>query len=243
MINDKRKIELETFLKSVELNCDLNNLNIALTHSSFCNENNLPFDLCNERLEFLGDAVLKLTISNFLYEKYPTYHEGELSSIRSIVVSDKTLEKIARKINLQKFIILGKAEESTGGRERSSTIACAFEALLGATYLSGNLPQIKIFIEKLFEEEINFVDKEGLKINPKAMLQEHLQSISNDLPEYILTKQEGPPHNRKFYIDVYFRGDFLASGEGMSKKDAQKNAAQKACQNLGLIEKKENKNV
>ena len=243
MINDKRKIELETFLKSVELNCDLENLNIALTHSSFCNENNLQFDLCNERLEFLGDAVLKLTISNFLYQKYPNYHEGELSSIRSIVVSDKTLEKIARKINLQKFIILGKAEESTGGRERSSTIACAFEALLGAIYLSGNLPQIKIFIEKLFEEEINFVDQEGLKINPKAMLQEYLQSITNDLPEYILTKQEGPPHNRKFYIDVYFKGDFLASGEGMSKKEAQKNAAQKACQNLGLTEKKENKNV
>jgi len=243
MISEERKTELETFLKSVDLECDLENLNIALTHSSFCNENNLPFLECNERLEFLGDAVLKLVISNFLYQKYPEYHEGELSYIRSIVVSDKTLDKLARGINLQKFIVLGKAEESAGGRSRSSTIACAFEALLGAVYLSGNLAQIKVFLEKLFEEEINFVDKEGLKINPKALLQEYLQSISTSLPEYVLTKQEGPPHKRTFYVDVLFKGEFLASGVGMSKKEAQKEAAQKACKNLGLIDEKEKENV
>ena len=243
MISENRKTELETFLKSVDLECDLENLDIALTHSSFCTENNLPFEGCNERLEFLGDAVLKLVISNFLYKKYPEYHEGELSSIRSIVVSDKTLDKIARGINLQKFIVLGKAEEATGGRNRSSTIACAFEALLGAVYLSGNLHQIKEFLEKLFSDEIDFVDREGLKVNPKAMLQEYCQSISNDLPEYVLTKQEGPPHNRTFYVDVYFRDDFLASGVGMSKKDAQKEAAHKACEKLGLIKNKEEDNV
>jgi len=98
-------------------------------------------------------------------------------------------------------------------------------------------------LENLFEEEINFVDKEGLKINPKALLQEYLQSISTSLPEYVLTKQEGPPHKRTFYVDVLFKGEFLASGVGMSKKEAQKEAAQKACKNLGLIDEKEKENV
>ncbi len=239
MMNKQRKEQLKDFLKKVNLDCDLEQLNIALTHSSYCNENGKPFVECNERLEFLGDAVLKLVISNYLYKTFPEYKEGDMSFIRSTVVSDETLEKIARTINLQDYLLIGKAEESTGGRERSSTIACAFEALLGALYLSEKLNEITIFFEKLFKEEIEFVDKEGLKINPKAMLQEHLQSISNDLPEYILTKQVGPPHKRIFYVDVLFQGDLLASGEGLTKKAAQKLAAERACIKLGLIGNKE----
>jgi len=242
MMNETRKQQLNELLTSLNLECDYEQLNIALTHSSFCNENNLPFIECNERLEFLGDAVLKLVISDYLYKRFPEYHEGDLSFIRSTVVSDETLDKIAENINLKKYIVLGKAEESTGGRDRSSTIACAFEAFLGALYLSGKISDIKRLLEKLFDDEITFVDKEGLKINPKAMLQEYLQSISNDLPEYLLTKQEGPPHNRTFYVDVMFQDKFLASGIGMSKKAAQKDAAQKACERLGLIDNKENVN-
>ena len=241
MINKERTEQLNKFLKSVDLTCDLEMLNIALTHSSYCHENGLDFSLCNERLEFLGDAVLKLIISNYLYTIFPEYHEGDMSFIRSTVVSDETLNKIAQGINLQEYLLLGKAEESTGGREKSSTIACAFEALLGALYLSGKLEDAKIFLKKLFENEIDYVDREGLKINPKAMLQEHLQSFSTDLPEYIVTKQEGPPHNRTFYIDVVFNGDLLASGVGSSKKAAQKEAAHKACIELGLIDLKETK--
>ncbi len=242
MMNEKRIAQLKKFLNEVNLNCDLTQLNIALTHSSYCNENGKPFTECNERLEFLGDAVLKLIISNYLYKLFPEYKEGDMSFIRSTVVSDETLEQIARSINLQNYLLIGKAEETTGGRERSSTIACAFEALLGALYLSDKLNDIVIFLEKLFEKEIHYVDKAGLKINPKAMLQEHLQSISNDLPEYILTKQEGPPHNRTFYVDVLFQGELLASGIGLTKKAAQKYAAEKACIKLGLIEYKGNSN-
>ena len=127
MINKERTEQLNKFLKSVDLTCDLEMLNIALTHSSYCHENGLDFSLCNERLEFLGDAVLKLIISNYLYTIFPEYHEGDMSFIRSTVVSDETLNKIAQGINLQEYLLLGKAEESTGGREKSSTIACAFE--------------------------------------------------------------------------------------------------------------------
>lgn len=235
MISQERLEQLNEFLASVNLSCDAENLNIALTHSSYCNENNLPFELCNERLEFLGDAVLKLVISNYLYKRFPEYKEGDLSQIRSIVVSDETLYKISEKINLKKYILLGDAEDSNGGRNRHSTIACAFEALLGALYLDNKLADAVTFLEKLFAEEITLVDKEGLKANPKAMLQEYYQTFSNNVPEYVLTKQEGPPHNRTFYVDVFFENEFLASGTGSTKKAAQKEAANKACELLGLL--------
>ena len=235
MITDKRKIQLQKFLNSVNLDCDLEYLDIALTHSSYCHENNLSYEICNERLEFLGDAVLKLVISDYLFNRFPDYHEGDLSQIRSTVVSDKTLEKLAKTIKLQDYIVLGQAEETNGGRKRSSTIACAFEAMLGAFYLDGKLNEIKSFLENIYEDEITFVDKEGLKANTKALLQEYFQTISNNLPEYVLQKQEGPPHNRTFFVDVYFENEFLASGKGSTKKDAQKNAAEKACQKLGLL--------
>ena len=235
MISQERLEQLNEFLASVNLSCDAENLNIALTHSSYCNDNNLPFELCNERLEFLGDAVLKLVISNYLYKRFPEYKEGDLSQIRSIVVSDETLYKISEKINLKKYILLGDAEDSNGGRNRHSTIACAFEALLGALYLDNKLADAVTFLEKLFAEEITLVDKEGLKANPKAMLQEYYQTFSNNVPEYVLTKQEGPPHNRTFYVDVFFENEFLASGTGSTKKAAQKEAANNACELLGLL--------
>ncbi len=235
MISAERLEQLNEFLKSVNLTCDADNLNIALTHSSYCYENDLPFELCNERLEFLGDAVLKLVISKYLYERFPNYHEGDMSQIRSNVVSDETLYKISEKINLKKYIQLGFAEDSNGGRNRHSTIACAFEALLGALYLDGKLDDAISFLQKLFEDEITAVDKEGIKANTKALLQEYYQAFSNSVPEYVLTKQEGPPHNRTFYVDVFFENEYLASGTGTTKKAAQKDAAHNACEKLGLL--------
>lgn len=243
MIKPEREEQLKEFLASIKIDVPLENVNVALTHSSFCHENNISYDYCNERLEFLGDAVLKLTISDYLYKRFPNYNEGELSQIRASVVSDNTLDRLARKINLQKYLILGDAEERNKGRQRSSTIACAFEAFLGALYLENKLLEAKQFIEELFEEEITAVDIDSAKANYKALLQEHFQMTSTSVPEYVLTKQEGPPHNRTFYVDVYFENEFLASGVGLSKKAAQKEAAQLACEKLGLIEKKENENV
>lgn len=235
MISQERREQLNEFLNSVNLTCDAELLDVALTHSSYCSENNLPFELCNERLEFLGDAVLKLVISKYLYERFPRYHEGDMSQIRSIVVSDESLYQISEKINLKKYIRLGSGEEANGGRNRHSTIACAFEALLGALYSDGKLPDIINFLQNLFEDEITSVDKEGIKSNTKALLQEYYQTYSNNVPEYILTRQEGLPHNRTFYVDVLFEGEYLASGKGTTKKSAQKDAAQKACEKLGLL--------
>ena len=235
MITKEREQELKELLLALNIECNIEDLNTALTHSSFCKENNLPYTLCNERLEFLGDAVLKITISNFLYKKYPNYNEGALSQIRSCVVSDETLNKIAKEIKLAKYIILGYAEEHNRGRNRSSTIACAFEAMLGAFYLSGKLNETQILIEKLFEKTIDEVNADDAKSNYKALLQEHVQTYSNNVPEYILTKQEGPPHNRTFYVDVFFEDEFLASGIGSTKKAAQKEAAKLACQKIGLL--------
>ena len=235
MITQKRTEELNELLNILKIDCNRNDLDVALTHSSFCKENNLPYDLCNERLEFLGDAVLKITISNFLYKKYPNYNEGALSQIRSCVVSDETLNKIAKGINLAKYIILGHAEEHNKGRHRSSTVACAFEAMLGAFYLSGKLPETQLLIEKLFENIIEEVNADSAKSNYKALLQEYFQVYSNNVPEYVLTRQEGPPHNRTFYVDVFFEEEFLASGTGSTKKAAQKEAAKLACKKIGLL--------
>ena len=164
----------------MEENCSilLNNLNIdcdaeyiikqALTHSSFCNELELSKEYCNERLEFLGDAVLKIIVSEYLYNQYPSYDEGHLSKIRSVVISDEVLEKIAREINLQEFLILGKNEEKNGGRERSSTIACAFEALLGGLFLAGKYDDAKKLVLDLLKDEIEETDFKGELNNFKA---------------------------------------------------------------------------
>ena len=243
MIEPNRIKQLKEFLDSIDIKIPLENVNIALTHSSFCRENNFPYELCNERLEFLGDAVLKIIISDYLYKRFPSYNEGDLSQIRSYIVSDETLDKIARKIKLPEYLILGYSEENNGGRWRSSTIACAFEAFLGALYLEDGLKQSYKLLEKLFDSEVTSVDADGAKSNYKALLQEYFQSISNSVPSYILTKQEGPPHNRTFYVDVFFENDFLASGSGVTKKTAQKEAAKKACAKLGLIKQQGENNV
>ena len=238
MLTVEREKKLKEFLSSVNIDAPLENIDIALTHSSFCHENNISYEFCNERLEFLGDSLLKLAVSNYLYNRFPDYNEGQLSQIRSCVVSDATLDKLARGLNLPEYLVLGVAEERNNGRWRSSTIACAFEAFLGALYVEGKIDEAIKFIEEVFADEITSVDIDDAKANYKALLQEYFQSGSINLPEYVLAKQEGPPHRRTFYIDLYFEGEFLSSGIGLSKKAAQKEAARLACEKLGLIKQK-----
>ena len=144
----------------------------ALTHSSFTKEKNLPYTQCYERLEFLGDAVLKLTISDVLFKMYPDYQEGELSKIRSIIVSDNTLADIARKNGLQDLIIMSKHEEKQGCRKLNSICACAFEATLGAYYLDGKYNELEKYIETTFKPYIIDVKDHFEKFNAKAVLQE-----------------------------------------------------------------------
>ncbi len=211
------------------------NLQIALTHPSYTTENNISYLKNYERLEFLGDAVLKLITSDLLYKKYPEYKEGKLSKIRSILVSDNTLATIAKDIKLQEKMILGKGEEHTGGRERESNIACTMEAILGAYYLDGKINYIERFLNENLLPLSNEIDMHFEKYNAKAVLQEYTQKENNTLPKYTTTNITGPMHNPKFEVEVSYNNKILAIGYGNNKKEAQQNGAYKACVKLGII--------
>lgn len=207
----------------------------AVTHPSFTKENNLSYDQSYERLEFLGDAVLKLTVSDVLYRKYPSSQEGEMSKIRSIVVSDATLSNIAKKIGLADLIIMAKHEEKQGCRKLESVCACAFEAVLGAYYLDGKFSELVRFIEDKFTPYIEDVENNFERFNAKAMLQEYTQSQTKETPVYSLVSETGPAHKKVFEVAVAYKNEVLATGVGKSKKDAEQQAAYNACEKLGVL--------
>lgn len=207
----------------------------ALTHSSYTKENNFSETECYERLEFLGDAVLKLTVSDVLFKRYPQAREGELSKIRSIVVSDNTLADIAKKNGLQDLIILGKHEEKQGCRNLNSICACVFEAVLGAYYLDGKFDEVVKYIEQTFTPYIKDVEEHFEKFNAKAILQEYTQSITKKTPDYRVVSENGPQHKKEFEVEVSYNGEVLAVEKGASKKEAEQKCAYSACKKLGII--------
>jgi ribonuclease-3 len=236
MFTDEREQELKSFLRDQRLKCNnLELLDMALTHSSFVNEYHLEEDSDYERLEFLGDAVLKLVISDYLFNIFPEYDEGRLSKVRSIVVSDTVLASFARKINLHYYIQIGPAEEKQGGRMRESTLACAFEAMLGALYLDGKLENLYSFLIDLASREVEFIDKNDVFYNPKAMLQEFTQEQYKILPLYETVSETGPAHDRTFAVQVKIKEQIVGQGQGKTKKEAQQKAAYDAIEKLGLI--------
>ncbi len=236
MLSESRIKELKTFLKSINFNStNYELIDKALTHTSYIFENHNSTHEHYERLEFLGDAVLKLAVSKYLFFKYRDYAEGQLTKIRGIIVSDEFLAKLAEQINLSKYLNLGPHEEKSGGRKRPSILACAFEALLGALYEDGHLKQIYTFLEDLYEDYVDEIDSNMCVYNVKALLQEYTQSKNKDLPEYIIVKEEGKDHNKVYEIAVKYNGEILGSGKGKSKKEAEKEAAMDASINLGLI--------
>lgn len=207
----------------------------ALTHPSYTQENNLDSLENYERLEFFGDSVLKLFTSKLLYNTYPTAPEGELSKIRSILVSDALLAQIAMKIGLDKLIKLGPAEEKQGGRKRESNIACSLEAVLGAYYLSGKEKEIEKFINDYVMEFAEDVDKHFEKYNAKDILQQYTQGIDKTIPVYRTVGVTGPAHKPIFEVEVEWQRKIIAKGRGKSKKEAQQNCALEACKKLGAI--------
>ena len=207
----------------------------ALTHPSYTQENDLDSLDNYERLEFFGDSVLKLFTSKLLYNSYPTAPEGELSKIRSILVSDAILAQIAIKIGLDKLIKLGPAEEKQGGRKRESNIACTLEAVLGAYYLSGKEKEIEKFINDFVMEFAEDVDKHFVKYNAKDVLQQYTQGIDKSLPVYRTVGVTGPAHKPIFEVEVEWQSKIIAKGRGKSKKEAQQNCALEACKKLGVI--------
>ena len=207
----------------------------ALTHPSYTQDLNLPHTNSYERLEFLGDAVLKLTVSDTLFSMFPESPEGEMSKIRSIVVSDNTLAEIAKNNGLDKLIILSKHDEKQGARKLNSICACAFEAVLGAYYLDGKYNQVRKYIEETFTPYIVDVKNNFAKYNAKEILQEYTQAKDKNRPVYKVINETGPAHKRQFEVEVSYNEEVLAVETGLSKKDAEQRAAYSACKKLGII--------
>jgi ribonuclease-3 len=196
----------------------------ALTHSSYANELKIKKKCDNERLEFLGDAVLELISSEFLYREHQDVNEGRLTTLRASIVCEPTLAYCARDIHLPEYIMLGKGEDATGGRERDSITSDAFEAVIGAIYLDGGFASAKDFI---LAHVLNDLDNKKLFYDSKTTLQEMLQS-KNAAPEYRIVGETGPEHMKNFEAEVWFNGELLGSGSGHNKKTAEQKAAYNA---------------
>ncbi|NLI88974.1 MAG: ribonuclease III [Epulopiscium sp.] len=196
----------------------------ALTHSSYANEHKKDKVKDNERLEFLGDSVLDLVVSEFLYKKHNNLSEGDLSKLRASIVCEAFLLKASKQINLGDFILLGKGEEMTGGRERASILADAFEAVIGAVYIDGGLESAKDFINNFI---ISFMESlSGTIIEDyKTHLQEIIQKDSKKPLTYRVINEEGPDHNKHFEVEVRHDGKVLGVGSGRTKKEAEQKAA------------------
>lgn len=208
-------------------------LNWALTHSSYANEHKRFKITYNERLEFLGDSVLGLIVSDYIFIKYSNYPEGELTKLRATVVCEPSLSYVAKQIDLGKYMLLGKGEEVTGGRERVSILADAFEALIGSIYLDGRFNNAKIFVLKYMTGIIeNAVDGRELFIDYKTQLQEILQKKTKSKIEYKIISEEGPDHNKVFHTEVMVKNKTLGKGYGKSKKEAEQNAAKIALERM-----------
>lgn len=194
----------------------------ALTHSSCANERRLNKLSNNERLEFLGDAVLELVTSEFIYSNNQDMLEGDMTKLRASLVCEQTLALCAKELNLGEFILLGKGEELTGGRERNSIISDALEALIGAIYLDGGFTNAKEFISRCILADI---DTKKLFFDSKTILQEMVQCSSKEPLHYVLISEEGPDHNKKFTVQASIGGEKLTEGIGRTKKAAEQEAA------------------
>lgn len=199
----------------------------AMTHPSLAYESQRPhFD--NQRLEFLGDAVLQLILTEDLFKMFPDFPEGKLTKLRSRLVSRRALARFALTIDLGAYVLLGKGEEATGGRRRVSTLADAFEALIGGVYMDGGYEESRELVLRLFQSEIEALAGSPEERNPKGELQECLQSIQPEPPEYEVLSESGPDHRKVFLSQVSWRGTVLAVGRGKSKKEAEARAAAEA---------------
>lgn len=224
-------IQENILLLQKTINYTFNNKNIlreALTHSSFANEYKAERIKYNERLEFLGDSVLGLIISEYIFLKYVHLPEGELTKVRANVVCEPSLAEQARVINLGEYLLLGKGEDLTGGRQRESILADAFEALIGAIYIDGGIEAARKFILHYFLESIVLASKGSLFRDYKTHLQELLQGQTSEKITYRVVNEYGPDHNKVFDIEVLIGEKVIGRGRGKSKKEAEQKAAKEA---------------
>ncbi|MCD8914635.1 ribonuclease III [Staphylococcus simulans] len=199
----------------------------AFSHSSFINDFNMDRLAHNERLEFLGDAVLELTVSRYLFDKYPQLPEGNLTKMRATIVCEPSLVIFANKIKLNELILLGKGEEKTGGRTRPSLVSDAFEAFVGALYLDQGLDAVWHFAQVVI---FPYVEDNALMgvIDFKTQFQEYIHRLNKGSVTYRLIHEEGPAHHRLFTSEVLLEGEAIAEGQGRTKKESEQKAAEKA---------------
>jgi len=205
----------------------------AMTHRSII-DSNCERHESNERLEFLGDAVLGAVVTDELYRMFPQESEGELTRAKSYLVNRDTLAKRAMQINLGEYLLLGKGEEKSGGRKRKSILSDAFEALIGAMYLDGGIKSVQTFIRSNFFNDLESHLNKKLHHNYKSWLLEHVQSQGDSVPYYRVLEEIGPDHRKEFTVEVYVSGDVLGIGRGYTKKQAEQEAARQATKKLGI---------
>lgn len=204
-------------------------LKTALTHSSFANETSVE---SNERLEFLGDAVLGFIVARVLYDLFPDASEGKLSKMRSAIVSRMNFAHFARELKIDKQILLGKGEENTGGRKRQSNLAGAFEAVIGAIFIDGGYKKVYSIVSKLLKNCLN--GKEEIFKDYKTKLQEVAQRQFKKVPKYKVILEEGPPHDKCFHVEVKLGRKSLGKGIGRNKKQAEQAAAKQGLESVEL---------
>lgn len=231
-VTPERKKELQLFEKHANLRFrNIEFLNLAFCHRSYSNESSEDIDN-NEKLEFLGDSVLGLVVAEYLFRSLPDKVEGDMARIKSFVVSEDSLEIIAKSLKVDNYILIGKGEEYSGGRSKKAIIADAMEAIIGAYFLDSGFKQSKEFILKYFVPEINKVLENRHKKDYKTLLQELVQKRFKSYPKYTLVKKTGPDHNKIFWIEVSIKGKVYGPGEGKNKKEAEQKAASIAYKQL-----------
>lgn len=203
----------------------------ALSHSSYANERKRP-NGSNERLEFLGDSVLSIVVSDYLYKHLTSVAEGELTKLRASLVCEKSLHVFAKEIDLGEYLLLGKGEENTGGRERPSILADAFEAVIAAIYLDGGMEAAAKHILRFIPKDVEYCRKPVFS-DFKTVLQEVVQKNPEEKVEYVLIGEEGPDHNKRFVVEVCLNSQVIGKGKGRSKKEAEQLAAKEALELMG----------
>jgi ribonuclease III len=211
---------------------NINLLNLALTHSSYANEKSDKHLDNNEKLEFLGDSVLELIISEHLFERYPDFVEGELTKLRAELVNATSLTAKSLQLDLGEYLLLGKGEEQSGGRNKASLLSDCLESTIGSIFLDGGYRVARKFIRHLFKHEIETVSKTESLSDFKTHLQEITQKAYGATPTYKLVSSVGPDHDRTFYVSVGIKKEIFGSGSGKTKKDAEQMAAREALQKL-----------
>jgi len=235
MVSEKRKKELEEFLKKNNVKMEKYELlNSSLTHPSFMFEKDIKKNQHNQRLEFLGDAVLGLVIAEYLYNHFPGKKEGILTKMRAAIVCEGSLAESARKINLGSYILMGKGEKMGGGENRTSNLADAWEALCGAIYLENGIGGVKDFILDSLKEVIDNV-VQGNFGDYKTRLQELIQKCPEQEIEYQIIEENGPDHDKDFLAGVNINGKNISQGKGKTKKEAEQVAAKEALIIMGDI--------